>query len=340
MVLNKKKQIVVTNHSLSTLSGFSDFDIVGKTYKEVFEFFSDDEGNEECRFIDDVFSIHKQKATTNKATLKSKSGDLIPVFSTASPLFNNDGLLTGAVVVVRDIRKEREVDKMKTEFVSVASHQLKTPLTGAMWTLELLENEETGPLNEQQKQLIKELAETHKGMSDLVSEMLNVSRIDRGEKFDILKTREEINSIIKSSIIELRKLSEMNNIEVTFATSDEEINIDIDAKKIEEAVKNLISNAIKYSPKNSKVNVNVRKEIGNKKVVIEIIDYGIGIPENEKEHIFEKFYRASNAKSNDISGTGLGLYIAKAVAEGHGGDLRFESKEGEGTKFIMEIPLS
>ncbi len=339
LVLNAEKKVVILNDAITDLTGKTINEVYGQYYKEVFSFYRDEDGNDESRFIDDFYSIHKQTTSSKDATIKNSLGDLIPIYSIASPIVTSDMQLSGAVIIVRDTRKEREIDKMKTEFVSVASHQLKTPLTGAMWTLELLENKDIGKLNEEQTNLVKELNSSLKQMNDLVNELLNVSRIDRGEKFDIVKEKTDIIPIVNEAIKQIEKIAKIKNVSVNFTKSDEKIVLNIDPKKIHEAIKNLINNSVKYSYKDSEVEVIIEKEIAKKKCVIQVKDTGIGIPEEQKNKIFTKFFRASNARKNDNSGTGLGLYIVKAIIEGHEGEVSFESVEDKGTTFKISLPL-
>lgn len=338
LVLDKDLKVINLNRSFSELTGYSLFDLRDENYGKFVKVYEAEKLGNESTFIKDTSATLKPYTPGSTAVIQDINGDLIPITASANPIIakaTDD--FQGIVVVFRDARKEREVDKMKNEFISVASHQLKTPLTGASWSLELLEAEETGKLNKKQKELVEELKKTQKQMTDLVNELLNVSRIDRGEKFDIIKNLEDIIPIVKESILDLEAQREMKNIKINLTHSDDEIVANFDSKKIRESVKNLVSNAIKYSIDGSEVEVRINKK--DDFIIIEVEDHGIGIPKEQQEKIFTKFYRASNAKEQDIGGTGLGLYICKAVAEGHRGKVYFKSEEGKGTTFTMEIPV-
>ncbi|MCA9381222.1 PAS domain-containing protein [Candidatus Dojkabacteria bacterium] len=337
IVVDNNKNIRIANPAFEQITQFSLNDIKDKKFEDVMDIYQDEEAKTQCNIIDNVFETHTLARTKSEAVLKKIGGELMPVECIATPLFDKEDQILGSVIVMRDVSKERAIDKMKSEFVSVASHQLKTPLTGALWTLELLENPETGKLTKKQKNLTKELGDVHKKMLDLVNELLNVSRIDRGEKFDIIKTKENLVSVAKSAMLQLEPIAHKRKMKIDFKTNENTIEIKIDVHKVEEMIKNLLSNALKYSDDGKTVWLNLNK--ADKKVVIKVKDEGMGIPKKQQDQIFKKFFRAENARESEEEGTGLGLYIAKAIAEGHSGKISFASEEGKGTEFTIELPL-
>ncbi|MCA9386794.1 PAS domain-containing protein [Candidatus Dojkabacteria bacterium] len=337
IVVDNNKVIKIVNPAFEQITKFMFVDIKDKFFDDAIQLFQDDEAQIRCNFIDRVFETHTLARTKPKATLIRNDGEVMPVDSIATPLFDHDDKILGSVVVIRDTSKEREIDKMKSEFVSVASHQLKTPLTGALWTLELLTNPESGKLNKKQQQLTKELQDVHKRMLDLVNELLNVSRIDRGEKFDIIKTPEDIVKVAKAAMLQVEPIVKKKKMKLNFSTNVDSIELKIDVHKVEEMLKNLLSNALKYSDEGKSVSFDIKKD--EKIITIKVKDQGIGIPKKQQEQIFKKFFRAENARETEEEGTGLGLYIAKAIVEGHGGKISFNSEEGKGTEFIIELPI-
>ncbi len=230
------------------------------------------------------------------------------------------------------------IDKMKSEFVSVASHQLRTPLTGIKWFSELMLAGKAGALADQQKDFLKDIHESNERMLKLVEDLLNVSRIETGTKFEIKKAPADIISIIDSLAVDLVGLAHKH--EVTLKKSDavpRTLMLPIDADKIRQVFANLMSNAVKYSKLGGTVTVDFKEKPGQT-ILLSFIDTGLGIPEKQQGRMFEKFFRADNVQTAETDGTGLGLYIAKAIVEGHGGKIWFESKENEGTIFFVELP--
>ncbi len=236
----------------------------------------------------------------------------------------------------RDIAHVREVDKAKTEFVSLASHQLRTPLTSVSWFTEMLLNQEVGGLNEKQKEYLSEIYIGNKRMIDLVDDILNTSRIDMGTL------------IIEPKIIDLPEIAESVLEELAPLLNDKEIKVE---KKFEDAlpeikadpehmrivIQNLISNSLKYTPPGGLIEVSLGREKNN--ALIKITDNGYGIPKEQQSKIFTKMFRADNIRSKDTEGTGLGLYIAKAIVKQSGGRIWFESEENKGTTFYVSFPM-
>ena len=268
-------------------------------------------------------------------------GKKIGIRAVSVPITNPDGTMNSAVVVFEDISKEREIEKMKSEFVSVASHQLRTPLTGIKWFAELMLRGKAGAVSAEQKDFLEQIHSSNERMIKLVEELLNVSRIETGTKFEIKKVPTNVVEIIDSLTTDLVGLSHSHEVALEksagFPTTYE---LPLDADKIRQVFANLLSNAVKYSKKGGKVIVDLKDTKAENKVLITIKDMGLGIPAKQQSRMFEKFFRADNVQTADTEGTGLGLYIAKAIIEGHGGKIWFESEENIGTTFFVELPTN
>jgi signal transduction histidine kinase len=272
---------------------------------------------------------------SNYKLLVTKDKGNVPVAASAAPLINEESQVTGCVVVFRDITKDREIDKMKTEFVSVASHQLKTPLTGIKWMTELLMR---CGLNEEQTEFAQSAHDSTNRMIKLINELLDVSHIETGRKFDVLKERTDIIALLDTILCDLNENANKKNILV--AKSKEtlpELMVDIDISKIRHVITNLIDNAIKYSKQDGSIKVSCARD--KSEVVFFVKDNGIGIPQEQQKRLFEKFFRADNAVLSETDGTGLGLYIVKAIVEAHDGKVWFESVENKGTAFYFKLPI-
>jgi len=267
--------------------------------------------------------------------LKAKNGRLFPVAMMITPLLTKSGV-SGAIILFRDITKEKEVDQAKTEFVSLASHQLKTPLSAINWYSEMMLSEEVGVLNEKQKEYLRQLYESNQRMVGLVNSLLNVSRIDLGT-FSIDPEPTKFSEVAESVLAELAPTIKTKNLEVTKSYDAVLPIINADPKLLRIIFQNLLSNAIKYTPASGRIGITLKQEEPN--ILIQITDSGYGIPASAKNKIFTKLFRAENIRDKEAEGTGLGLYIVRAVVESSGGKIWFDSLEGQGTSFSLTLPL-
>ncbi len=235
-------------------------------------------------------------------------------------------------------QKEIEINNMKSEFVSVASHQLRTPLTGIKWFGELLLKGKAGALTPDQKDFIQQMFDSNTRMINLVNDLLNVSRIDTGKKFTIEKKPVDLVPIVQSLFTELVAVAEQHTVTLKRAADfPTELMLTVDGEKIRQVIQNLLSNAVKYSKENGVVEITCDTS-KKTKIIFSIKDTGLGIPAAQQPRMFEKFFRADNVQTKETEGTGLGLYIAKAIVEGHGGEIWFESQENVGTTFYFSLP--
>ncbi|MBU0614127.1 PAS domain S-box protein, partial [Patescibacteria group bacterium] len=338
MVLDTDRRIQLFNKTAENISGFTASEVIGKKCFEVLNFIYEDTGKQNTDFVDGALlhgSVVKMK---NHTLLVRKDGNKVPVADSAAPLKSDSGQIIGCVVVFRDVEEEREIDRMKTEFVSVASHQLRTPLTGVKWHLEVMLDDATG-LSPDQLDGLREAYDSNERMIKLVNDLLDVSRIETGRKFDIKKQPSDMIKIVESVIRDNIALAEKKKINIIkCADAPESFILQVDPDKVSQVFQNLISNAIKYSHDNSTVEIGC--EHNEKDVVIYVKDSGIGIPEKDQKNIFGKFFRAENATSIQADGNGLGLYIAKSIVEAHGGKIWFESILEKGTTFYFTLPMN
>ena len=265
-----------------------------------------------------------------------KTGETFPVTVTVTPVIANDKII-GAIDVFRDITHEREVDKAKTEFVSLASHQLRTPLSAINWYTEMLLAGDAGKITDEQKQYLEEVYKSNKRMVELVNSLLNVSRIDLGT-FAIVPEPVNLADVAKSILLELTPMIKTKKMVIEESYDKKLKKINVDQKLIRIIFQNLLSNAVKYTPEEGKISVSIAKQEEN--ALIKVQDTGYGIPEKDKNRIFEKLFRADNIREKETDGTGLGLYVVKSILDQSGGKISFESKEGQGTTFSVLIPLT
>lgn len=265
---------------------------------------------------------------------KRKDGSLVDVSLVISPIHADDGSIVGASVVARDITKEKMIDKEKTEFVSLASHQLRTPLTGIKWATELLLKKRE-MLPREMQEYIDRIHESEERMVSLVNGLLNTSRLDSGTLIVAPKLA-SITALLAAYLRDFSLVTEKKKITVVSHLPSKDISMQIDQEVFGVIIENLLSNALKYTPEHGTVQLDLIQERG--KVRLSITDSGIGIPKNQQSKIFEKFFRADNAKALPVEGTGLGLHLTKAMVDMAGGELSFTSKEGKGTTFTVSFP--
>lgn len=239
--------------------------------------------------------------------------------------------------VARANQKLGELDAAKSDFISVAAHQLRTPLTGIKWSYTALLDKETGPLNADQKEIAEKGLSAIDQAINLINDLLNVAHLEEG-KLDFVFKRQSLIPIIKKAVDGIKLITEEKKITVTSkipsAAGFPELNIDAD--KMALAIANLLDNAVKYTPVGGRIDFSVGQDQGLVKISVQ--DSGIGIPKSQKGRLFTKFFRADNATKVQTDGTGLGLFMVKNVVDRHGGKIIVESEEGKGTTFIITLP--
>ncbi len=245
------------------------------------------------------------------------------------------GILT-LVFAVRSARSIIQLDKQKTEFVSLASHQLRTPLTAMNWYAEALLSETAGPITKQQREYLSELQGGGQRMAALISDLLKMSSLDLGTYHPEFK-KVDIEHVINTISRDLQPLITQNGLHLSVQIEPDVPQLTIDEQLLSGVLQNLVSNSVKYSRHGGKISVSVRKQRRN--ILIHVADNGIGIPDKQQKHIFSKLFRADNAQKVDANGTGLGLYIVKAMTRSMGGKVWFESTEHKGTDFYIRLPI-
>ncbi|MFO0780332.1 MAG: HAMP domain-containing sensor histidine kinase [Candidatus Gracilibacteria bacterium] len=231
---------------------------------------------------------------------------------------------------------------MKSEFVSIASHQLRTPLTGIKWMVSLLLRGQAGKLSQKQLEFIQNIDSSNERMIQLVNDLLNVSRIESTKAKKLERTVCDLKKMIGEVLTEQQGIAQQLGISLVADTEASPATVEADQEKLYQVVMNLANNAIKYSRKGGSVHVGYSLEKGEKDatfVKVSVRDSGIGIPKLQQSQIFQKFFRAGNAIASQATGTGLGLYYVKMVVEAHGGRIWFDSAPEKGTTFYFTLPL-
>lgn len=347
IVLDQNGKIILANPEAGKILGWNIAEMLEKQYTQVWDE-KDNLGNLVAdRPIQKVLS-HGETVSSGEFYYINKNSELIPVNFTITPWIH-DGKIVGAIDVFRNITKEKAIDVSKSEFVSLASHQLRTPLSAINWYVEILLSGDLGIIDPAQRKYLQEIYGASRRMVDLVNSLLNVSRIDLGT-FVVEPEELRLDDIAREVVGELKPQIVYKKLEFT-ETYDEKIPVlNADPKLMKVVIQNLLGNAIKYTSEFGKIMmelklVNTGDTMDGRKsifdgVMVRISDTGYGIPEESKEKIFRKLFRTDNAKTKEPEGSGLGLYVVKKIIDAVGGQIWFESTENVGTSFFVIIPLT
>jgi len=333
-------KIIVVNNAFVQLTGWNLFEVVGKNMFDVLVKY-DDKGTEISRDKRSLYRVLVGEVTEGRVSTisdthwyKRKDGTKLPVTGVVTPIVV-DGIISGAVQLFRDITKEKEVDKMKTDFISLVSHQLRTPLTSIRWFIELLRNDLENNCSADQKEYILKIDQSNNAMIDLVNSLLNVSRIESG-KLVIVPDNVDGVSLLKEVIGEVEVQYKEKNQKLSVEIANDFPTLYIDKGLLRQIFINLLTNAIKYSDYEKEIRVIL--QYAENEIVFEVIDQGCGIPDNQFDKIFHKFFRAENALKIDTNGSGLGLYMVKSIVNVFNGSITYSSKIDRGTVFTVRIP--
>jgi PAS domain S-box-containing protein len=284
--------------------------------------------------------------------VRRADGTLLPVLVSALPLHVPPEALQGerlrqcepgeplALVIHQDVTPLKEADELKDEFISIAAHELRTPLAALTGYAEmLLRQTERGhgpPLATWQREALEEIQQGTARLVSLTEELLDLSRLQAG-RLQLQRLPADLVPLVRQVVRRLQPTTARHQL--TVQAPAEPLVALIDPHRLEQVLTNLVENAIKYSPQGGPVEVRVVPERDGRAILISVQDHGIGIPRHQQGQIGGRFMRAENARAWGIEGTGLGLYLARALVEQHGGRLWFESEEGQGSTFFVRLPL-
>ena len=260
--------------------------------------------------------------------------DTVVKFSYA-PYMNDQNEKTGIVYVLQDITDSEKLDAMRRDFVANVSHELKTPLTSIKsYTETLMDGYVDDP--DTQKQFLQVIDSEAERMTRLVRDLLQLSNFD-SHSITFYKEYNDYIDLMKKCVNQLKMSAKKKNITIKLLTTEDQLIGSFDLHRLEQVFINIVSNAIKYTPEDGDVDIQIIKR--EEAVVIRVKDNGIGIPAEDLSHIFDRFYRVDKARTRNMGGTGLGLSIAKEIVNGHEGKIDIESEFGKGTMVIISIPL-
>ncbi len=334
IVFDAAGRVEAANRVAEKLFGYSEEQLVGSEFTELVKAMDDDgaiimPGDRPLSRV-----VATNKAVSTSLYYSRKNGTMFPAQVTIAPIIMDDQL-KGAIEVFRDIYREKEVDRSKTEFVSLASHQLRTPLSTISWYAEMLLAGDAGKITKEQARYVDEIYQSNRRMTELVGSLLNVSRIELGtfsvepQPTDLVKLAGDTVKDLEPQIF-ARKINFSEDYDSGIPL------INVDPKLMRMVIENLSSNAIKYTPAAGKVTLHLKHHGRETHIIVE--DSGLGIPQRQQDKIFTKLFRADNVKTHDTEGTGLGLYLVKSIVDYSGGKIWFKSKENKGTTFYVSMP--
>lgn len=302
----------IANHTLQELVG--KYEMIGKMMQVI--------GNIDKELYREELPLREKQVLEVSVVFVKKGGESI----------------SEKLVVIHDITREKMVDQTKSEFISIAAHQLRTPLSAIKWIFKMMYDGDWGNVSDEQKEYLQKGYISTERLIKVVNDLLNVSRIEQG-RFIANLTAENIQGIMKEIFAQYQGLSEQRKIKLNFNDYPEALPaIFVDKEKIKIAIENLTENAINYTPKDGSVTLSLGRDGNN--IIISVKDTGIGIPKDQQERIFTKFFRSGNALRVQTEGSGMGLFVTKNIVEAHKGRIWFESVEGQGTTFFISLPAS
>lgn len=341
--------IDVWNPGASALLGLAPAETEGSRY--VFEFHLPEELEQRSRelnhppgatVLNPGFSALVEPARQGGSDVRNwtylkADGSRVTVEVAVTPRSNENGETVGYIFVAADVTHAIKLAHLKDEFVGMISHELRTPLSSVLGYLELLQDDQESPMTAEQKQYLSVAERNAKRLLHLVGDLLFTAQVESG-MFPIVQTELDPRRLVAAALETARPAASGAGVEVNTVLSEQALVVSGDPGRLAQAFDNLISNAIKFTPRGGSVTVCLSESVGE--VVVSVKDTGMGIPANELSRLTNRFFRASTATRNAVPGVGLGLSITKAIVAAHGGHLDVQSTEGAGTTFTMHLPMA
>ncbi|MFH1847326.1 MAG: ATP-binding protein [Candidatus Omnitrophota bacterium] len=333
IVIDESEKILLANSVTEMFLGVKSDKIVGKFIDEVIS-----EGDLK-EFLSAFISQHSEYMF-KEMTINNPAENISRIVKTnLSKVRDYLGNITGNVIILEDITKEKEIDKMKTEFISLTSHELRTPLASIKEAVSLMLDGITGPVNEKQHKFLDIVKRNIDRLAVLINNFLDLSKLESGS-MELRKSRVKAKDIIDESMAAFKPLAGDKKIELKINVSEKLPYVRVDVTRIRQVVDNLISNALKFSDSGGKVTINAKIHSLDKNFIeIKIKDTGIGIAQKDFDKLFQKFQQVDSSTTRKAGGSGLGLVIAKQIIEMHGGKIWVESRYGKGSEFIFILPV-
>lgn len=338
-VVDKEGVISFFNPAAEKLFGMKESEVLGKKANDILQIF-DVEGKILVEYFFPKEKLSKDMVTYTRNGVRIQHPDGLVVYANliAANIVEGEGINLGAIVTLHDVSKEKDLEEMKLDFVSMAAHELRTPLTSIRGYLSVLQEETKGTLKEEQSSFLDKAFISSTQLAALVENLLSVSRIERGA-LQIQAQVTDWEPLIDEAFNNFLPQAKERQVALTYAKPKTKIPlVMVDKFRISEVVSNLIGNALNYTPAGGSVEVSL--ETKEEEVITHVKDTGPGIPESALPKLFTKFFRVSGVLEQGSKGTGLGLYISKAIVDMHKGRIWVDSKLGQGSTFSFSVPVS
>lgn len=329
LLIDDARTIRRPNKASLRFLGLTEEEIIGKT---LFSFLSLPERAEGIELLEE--RVSRKIAIEQKEVLVSRAnGEVRWALLSIEDLSVPGSSEHASLVTLVDIHEQKELERIKTEFLSLASHQLRAPLANLKWYIDFLLTRRKDKIDADIEGYLRKMYRRNEDMIDLVNTLLNLSRIEMG-RIKVERETVDVCTLAHGVVEELEPAAREKEIHITLEAPDALL-YETDGKLVRIILQNLLSNAIRYTNTGGAVRLHIEKKGGT--AHIEVEDTGIGIPPEEQAKVFSKLYRASNAQAMEVNGNGIGLYMCKALAEGLGGTITFTSTLGKGTTFAVEL---
>jgi PAS domain S-box-containing protein len=334
-VVDSERRIRLWNKAAESILGWKEEDALGNDCRE----FIRHEDKEGLRLCDDHCPLRSSidgSRTVFAGTVwgYTSGGGKVPLNVSCAPLLDAEGHVAGAVEVFADITREMEVDRLKSEIVSIMAHELRTPLTSMLGYLELVMEGEAGSLTDEQREFLSIVKSNIARLTGLVNDFLDLDKLESG-KMDMHWEELDLNELARDALKAHFPMAEDKGLDLAHELEPLS-SVFGDRQLVSQVLHNLISNAIKYTNEGK---IEVKTSVDDGKVAVEVKDTGVGIPVEEQDKIGDKFFRASTAALTPSHGSGLGLSITMGIIEKHCGDLEIQSEPGVGSTFRVLLPL-
>lgn len=333
--LDAKGRIILFNHAASQITGFSEDEAIGQHYANILQFTHEESGKLNSGFIRRALSGRRAKMA-NHTMVRHKTGRLVPVADSAAPIFNPSKEIEGAIVVFRDVTQEYAIEKAKDEFVSLASHQLRTPATGVKQYLALILDGYAGTIDPIPLGMIKKAYASNERQLLIIQDMLDVAHVDSG-RMVLDRTPTDLSAMLEDVVREQTATIRKRQQYINLRLPQRPVIATIDPARLRMVVENLVNNGSKYTPAEGAITVSM--DTTAEGITISVQDTGVGIPQADLGKLFNKFTRLPNSLSDKVGGSGLGLYLADQIVELHGGTITVSSEPGKGSTFRVSLPI-
>jgi len=334
MILEAAHRITVFNQALARMSGWPAQAALGRQHDEVIRWARLETGLDLMSAVAGGWPLPQARPLYVEGDLRRRNGGTISVGITYAPLFTGEGALVNIIASVRDITRFREADELQSTFISVISHELKTPVALIKGYADTLLRKDAHWNQETVQESLGVILEETDRLNHLIDNLLDASRLQAGA-MQLEMDQVALDALAERVASRFRTQSDVHQIVTDFPADFPAV--EGDAGRLEQVLNNLLSNALKYSPAGGRITIGGHSLPGE--VVVTVTDQGVGIPLEEQTRIFERFFRGSRERHQRTPGAGLGLYLVKAIVEAHGGRIWVESGPGEGAVFSFALPL-